>query len=277
MSEPRDDRELEEYLRGDSPLSRRYREASGEEPAPAVDEAILAASRRAVQSRPVRIPRSWFRPLSIAAIVVLSATVVITMQRGEETTVAPAREPARREPDVALKIGDAGRDQATAKEYGKTVPADAAPGEAEMPQAPPEASAARPAAEEALRMERSPALLKSSPPPRSQELAEPLADRPAAVLRAPAADIGLPERREAPRALMREAPPEAAWAPAPPQTRSPEDELKGIAKLWEAGRGELARMQLRRFLAGHPYYPDQDLLAALPPELYAEAERIKGR
>lgn len=277
MSEPRDDRELEEYLRGDSPLSRRYREASGEEPGRAMDEAILAASRRAVQSRPALIPRSWFRPLSIAAIVVLSATVVITMQRGEETTVIPAMEPARREPDAALKIGDTGRDQAAAEEHRKTVSAQAAPGETEVLAAPPEASAARPADEEILSMERSPALLKSSPPPRSREYAEPIADRPAAIMRAPAADIVRPEREEAPRVLMREAPPEAAWAPSDSQPRSPEDVLARIAKLWETGREELARMHLRRFLARYPYYPDKDLLAALPPELFAEAERIKGR
>ena len=69
MSEP-DDRELEQYLKGNSPLSRRYREASGETAPPELDEAILAQARRAARPRPLGINR-WLTPLALAASVVL--------------------------------------------------------------------------------------------------------------------------------------------------------------------------------------------------------------
>ena len=93
MSEQGDDREMDEYLQGRSPVSARYREAAREEPPAAVDEAILAASRRAVQSRPRLIPMTWFRPLSIAAVVVLSAALIITVQRDEKGAALSASPP----------------------------------------------------------------------------------------------------------------------------------------------------------------------------------------
>lgn len=69
MTEP-DDRELEQYLQGDSPLSRRYREASRESAPPELDETILAQARREVRLRPLGINR-WLTPVALAASVLL--------------------------------------------------------------------------------------------------------------------------------------------------------------------------------------------------------------
>src|SRR5260221_177437 len=63
----------------DEKLLQRYRELAREEPARAVDEAILAASRRAV-ARP-SLARRWAPPLSIAAVLVLAFGVTLEMQR----------------------------------------------------------------------------------------------------------------------------------------------------------------------------------------------------
>lgn len=85
----KDDRLLDEYLRGDSPLSRAYRETGREEPPAHLDAAILAQAEAAVGTR--RKPR-WFMPLSLAATVVLSIGVVLLMSR-EGVTPVPMETP----------------------------------------------------------------------------------------------------------------------------------------------------------------------------------------
>ena len=76
----KDDRLLDEYLRGDSPLSRAYRETGREEPPAHLDAAILAQAKAAAAPRRGSKPR-WFMPLSLAATVVLSIGVVLLMSR----------------------------------------------------------------------------------------------------------------------------------------------------------------------------------------------------
>lgn len=67
----------------DPELSRLYREGAQEEPPPHVDAAILAAARRAVHSGPSPVgkphapPRRWHVPLALAAVLVLSVSMVI--------------------------------------------------------------------------------------------------------------------------------------------------------------------------------------------------------
>ena len=69
-----DDRELEQYLKGDSPLSRRYRDASAESAPPELDEAILAQARAELRRKPVGINR-WLAPVALAASVVLGVNL----------------------------------------------------------------------------------------------------------------------------------------------------------------------------------------------------------
>src|SRR5260221_785872 len=70
-------------------LARRYRELSREEPRAALDEAILAASRRAV-AKP-SWSRRWAAPVSIAAVLVLAFGVTLEMQREEPGIESAAR------------------------------------------------------------------------------------------------------------------------------------------------------------------------------------------
>lgn len=86
----KDDQLFDEYLRGDSPLSRAYRETGREEPPAHLDAAILAQAKVAVGTR--RKPR-WFMPLSLAATVVLSIGVVLLMSR-EGVTPVPMETPS---------------------------------------------------------------------------------------------------------------------------------------------------------------------------------------
>jgi hypothetical protein len=59
----------------DRELSERYRALGREEPPQALDAKILAAAR----ARPG--PRRWALPLSVAAVIILSVTVTLEMQR----------------------------------------------------------------------------------------------------------------------------------------------------------------------------------------------------
>ena len=87
----KDDRLLDEYLRGDSPLSRAYRETGREEPPAHLDAAILAQANAAAAPRRASKPR-WFVPLSLVATVVLSVGVVLLMSR-EGVTPVPMETP----------------------------------------------------------------------------------------------------------------------------------------------------------------------------------------
>jgi hypothetical protein len=77
-----DDRELEQLLSETAGLRQRYR-ASPEEPPVALDDAIRAAARREVHARPrlagSPFSGSWRVPLSIAAVVLVSATLTVML------------------------------------------------------------------------------------------------------------------------------------------------------------------------------------------------------
>ena len=82
-------------------VSRRYRELGSEQPPPALDQAILAASRQAVASR-----RRWYVPLAAAAAALLAVGVALHVQREQpdpETMTAPSevKEEARKAPSPA--------------------------------------------------------------------------------------------------------------------------------------------------------------------------------
>ena len=108
MSSPTpDDRDLEQLLSETAGLRQRYR-ASSEEPPAALDDAIRAAARREVSARPrlagSPFSGSWRVPLSIAAVVVVSATLTVMLVERDahppraDAPAAKARaEPGRKE------------------------------------------------------------------------------------------------------------------------------------------------------------------------------------
>jgi|GEM_PF-614056 hypothetical protein len=78
----------------DAELTALYRAAPAEEPPAALDDAIRAAARREVRAGPASADatrRRWYVPVSIAAVVVLSFTVVTLMkEEAPEFAQAPA-------------------------------------------------------------------------------------------------------------------------------------------------------------------------------------------
>jgi hypothetical protein len=83
-------------------ISERYRSLSREEPPRHLDEAILAAARRAANTRPAPLVvpsgrQRWYFPLGAAAIIVLAVAVTMHVEREqpdpEAQVAAPARSP----------------------------------------------------------------------------------------------------------------------------------------------------------------------------------------
>lgn len=88
----------------DPVLDRLYAESAREEPPARLDAAIRAASRRAVGARPRSlgsIVRAWRMPVSVAALLVLSASLVLLMKEEGADRFDYAPPPAGRQPEVA--------------------------------------------------------------------------------------------------------------------------------------------------------------------------------
>jgi hypothetical protein len=95
VSEPTDIKALDEYLKGHSDVSQRYRELGGESVPPELDRRVLAAAREAVANEGAKGARSWLRwsaPIALAASVVLVLTVVLESGLQKDTPV-PAKQP----------------------------------------------------------------------------------------------------------------------------------------------------------------------------------------
>lgn len=96
MTEP-NDRELEQYLKGDSALSRRYRDASRESAPPELDETVLARARAEARRKP-RANR-WLASVALAASLVLGVNLAWNLYEAqpvpvEQDAVARRSEPA---------------------------------------------------------------------------------------------------------------------------------------------------------------------------------------
>lgn len=217
----------------DGDISRRYRELAREEPPRHVDDAIRAAARRAVGTRPAPLVvptgrQRWYFPLAAAAIIVLAVAVTLHVEReqpGEEIVNAPAA-PA-------------------------TSPAEPrAEAQAEKPQSAPQPERRR----------------KTESPPELQKAPEPVPTLPPAPPPVATQDaIGRAQQS----AKAEAAPPPVAGASAQLRRfdegarnpslsasalQSPEQWLQGIADLRKQGRHDEADRSLAEFRKRHPGY-----------------------
>jgi len=84
-----------DWTEHDAKLAALYRAAALDEPPPALDDAIRAVARRAVASKPriagLPFSRSWRVPLSIAAVVLLSVSLVTVMREEAPEVALPPR------------------------------------------------------------------------------------------------------------------------------------------------------------------------------------------
>jgi hypothetical protein len=133
----------------DPQVSRRYRELGSEEPPRAMDDAILAASRKAVAPR-----RRWYVPLAAAAVAVLAVGVVLHVQREQpdtEAVTAPSEKPMTDEARPQAERQENAADSGLRRERPVgSLREERAPSAAARPQIPQTAPAARAARADAI-------------------------------------------------------------------------------------------------------------------------------
>ena len=232
-------------------ISQRYRELGREEPPRALDDAILAASRRAAETRPAPLVvpsgrQRWYFPLAAAAIIVLAVAVTVHVERerpDEEALVAPAAGVL------------SGMRTEKAQDMAKT--------EKATPPPPVSAQGFTPDPKPQARLESAPA----SPPQVMKE------SQPAVAADQRARDVDLLDsdrlareremRRQAAAGVAASRPAPASRADEPAREtaalaklaqQSPEQWLQGIADLKRQGRHDEAEKQLAEFRKRYPNY-----------------------
>ena len=217
----------------DPKLSQRYSELPREEPPRALDDAILAASRRAMR------PRRWYVPLATAAVLALAVAVTLHVQHDRPSEEVDAVAPSMK---VQETPAPAPKPEAPPVRAERRVPQPFAGSPRQdstlaSPPASPPAAAAEPA-----------------PAPAPAEVQK----RTEASREMAAASAGARARDERPRAQSQVT--RASIA------QGPEIELERIAELRAAGRHEQADKALAEFRKRYPDY-------RLSDEMKAKVER----
>jgi hypothetical protein len=143
VSDPIDIKALDEYLKGGSDISQRYRELGGDAVPPELDRRVLAEARAAVAGAGAARSRSWLRwsaPVALAASVVLVIAVVIESPVQDETlAIQPASEHSYADQYKMQEESAQARQRESESQLTAEQPPAAAPA-AVRPAAPPRAS-----------------------------------------------------------------------------------------------------------------------------------------
>lgn len=267
----------------DDAVSRRYRELPPEEPPHAVDEAILAASRRAAYARPAPLVaptgrQRWYVPLAAAAVIVLAAGLGLHLQLERpdvedvtppSPTVLKAPQPKEQaKPEVAERKPDVAQ-------AAPASPAD------KQTKAPPAQNRIRQKAEESAEPVQPQSRDDAPQPFKDESLARtaPAAPAPPDTARAESRAMSVP-RPQAMRAPAPAAAPPAAGARADVAQdhaeqsaasgavakraveETPEKVLERIAELRKAGKDDEADKALAEFRKRFPDYKLSDEMKA---------------
>jgi outer membrane biosynthesis protein TonB len=240
----------------DGDISRRYRELAREEPPRHLDDAIRAAARRAVHTRPAPLVvptgrQRWYFPLAAAAVIVLAVAVTLHVEReqpGEEIVSAPAT-PATSPPPEPRAEAQAEKPQSAPQPERRRKTESAESRESRDAAPPPQLQKAP---------EPVPAL-PPAPPPLATQDAISSAQQSANVEAAPPPVAGAAARpAPAPKASvqLRRFDDGARGAPSLSASalQSPEQWLQGIADLRKQGRHDEADRSLAEFRKRHPGY-----------------------
>jgi hypothetical protein len=191
--------DFDRMLESSRELRARYRDASSEEPPPELDDAIRAHARRAVASRP-RAAGSpflsrWRLPLSLAAMLMLSATLTIMVTRNgrhipvtdesiARKAAVPRAVPQPVSPTPAQPAPEPQQPSTKQRELSKQMQ----PADQHQPSAPPSAAATEQPSAHALEKRATP--FPAAPSPAMPEAKAPATSGPASnAAEAPAAGV----------------------------------------------------------------------------------------
>jgi hypothetical protein len=234
----------------DGDISRQYRELPREEPPRHLDDAIRAAARRAVGTRPAPLVvptgrQRWYFPLAAAAVIVLAVAVTLHVEReqpGEEIASAPAapassppQTRAEAQPEKPQSAPQPERRRKTESAGSRELRDAAPPAEPTLPPEPPPAATG-----DAMSAQR-------SAPGAFMGSAEPAGAKASSGLPAPDAKPAPLQRRDE---AIRESSVLAKLGAA----SSPEQWLQGIADLRRQRRHEEADKALAEFRKRYPDY-----------------------
>lgn len=269
----------------DPHVSAGYRALGRESPPAALDAAILAASRRAVGAGPQRAgasrARRWALPVSIAAVVVLSVSLVVRIQLER--------------PDLETALPSAAVEK-PARDAKEEVAALSKRNELQRAEPKAKAEAVAPAAAErerdAMRAPAAPAPAPAAAPPARQFVAEPPARKQAPAESAATSSVGAAPAMVAPSVAEGRAAPalredaaaagrvasgaaledraQASAEAAGKKDESPRDWLERIARLRREGRVKEADDSLAEF---RRRYPDYEIPKELREAVLGEAGR----
>lgn len=249
----------------DDAVSRRYRELPDEQASRALDEAILAASRRAARTRPAPLVaptgrQRWYVPLAAAAVIVLAAGLGLHLQleRPEVEDVTPPspavlKTPPPKEqakPEAAKEKPQTAQTQNRRKAEERAEPAHPQARE-DAPQPFKDESLARTAPESTAAESRA----MAAPKAQAMRAPAPAAAPPAAGARADNASRDQIEQSVASGAVAKRA-----------IAEPPEKALERIAELRAAGKHEEADKALAEFRKRFPDY-------RMSEEMKAKVER----
>ena len=268
-----DEQQLDEYLEGDSSVSRQYRQLHSAEVPTDLDRLVLRQAEDAVKGRPARGRPAWVRwtaPLAVAASAVLVLSIVIETGVRDETVMLDVPQPPMQAKE---------RQRAESKVEGTIINEQAAPASDFM--APAEPATEEPLADHPPSLRRAPAaprrdVTPAAPPPPKPDVPSPEEFRSAEPV------------IEAPKAIVenRPSPPPAA-APARPATimptqsvsRAAEDaarvleasSLEGAARKQSAAAEEAHREE-ERSAAQMAYSRQISAPLPVPPQAYTDPE-----
>jgi hypothetical protein len=223
-------------------LSRAYAATARDEPAAALDDAILAKARRAAQSKPGAhsSSRHWSQWVAVAATLVVTASLVVLMD-AEPPQVGALAPPAR---DGAL--APAAPTPTEALQEVEVAPAIAAQKQEKPASSGKLDRAARDQPSEQHSRERE---HPASPAPPSDEVAK--AAAPAAASNASGAALGERRSLQAAESVTRN----LVDPGSAKKDESPEAWLVRIAELRKQGRSKEAEESLAEFRKRYPDYP----------------------
>ncbi len=220
----------------DDAVSRRYRELPAEEPPRALDEAILAASRRAADARPAPLVaptgrRRWYVPLAAAAVIVLAVglTLRVQFEQPEEESYRQ-KEPASPVAKIEEKLKEE-KPQVKAAPERRARAMTAPSSRAEAPSQFPDNRAAREAPAPIAPQAPAMAQMRAAPAPAPRSDDAMARDRAAGVLSSGAAAKRLQEAGE-----------------------TPQKALERIIELRKAGKDDEADKALAEFRKRYPDY-----------------------